>query len=337
MQNVFDNLWRFDDKLQDRPGHRHGRADAGQRRDLCGRADLHDPPESRPPSSPTVTRSPPRTCSTRGTAPPTCTGRTRSILSADRRASALCRRRPARRRPRGRRRPSRQNIENQLAAGNSAFMMSGLTAPDPETVAGQARQSAAAGASPRGPSRATVGAIVDQKVIKAPALIRSTGGRRPPTSSAPARTSSPRTPRKQSMTFSRGAELVGFSEADVDRRSTSTSRTRRHAPTTVDAFFQEQATTSSATVATAGTSRSPTSCAIQATRAEKPDLLDPAQGAHHVGELQRRLPDHRWTVLGESRRLRSACASAFDLAIDKQGAGDHRVPQPRSARRRPAA
>ena len=47
MQNVFDNLWRFDDNLNIVPDIATDRADAGQRRDLRGRPDVHDPPESR--------------------------------------------------------------------------------------------------------------------------------------------------------------------------------------------------------------------------------------------------------------------------------------------------
>ncbi len=60
---------------------------------------------------------------------------------------------------------TQQNIENQLAAGNSAFMMSGLTAPDPYTVVLKL-------ASPAGfflsalTLQATSGMIVDEKVVK---------------------------------------------------------------------------------------------------------------------------------------------------------------------------
>ena len=60
---------------------------------------------------------------------------------------------------------TQQNIENQLAAGNSAFMMSGLTAPDAYTVKVQL-------ASPAGfflsalTLQATSGMIVDEKVVK---------------------------------------------------------------------------------------------------------------------------------------------------------------------------
>ena len=58
-----------------------------------------------------------------------------------------------------------QNIENQLAAGNSAFMMSGLTAPDPYTVVVKL-------ANPAGfflsalTLQATSGMVVDEAVVK---------------------------------------------------------------------------------------------------------------------------------------------------------------------------
>lgn len=60
---------------------------------------------------------------------------------------------------------TQQNIENQLAAGNSAFMMSGLTAPDPYTVVVKL-------ANPAGfflsalTLQATSGMIIDEKVVK---------------------------------------------------------------------------------------------------------------------------------------------------------------------------
>ena len=59
---------------------------------------------------------------------------------------------------------TQQNIENQLAAGNSAFMMSGLTAPDPYTVwcSSPARRVLPLGLT----LQATSGMIVDEKVIK---------------------------------------------------------------------------------------------------------------------------------------------------------------------------
>jgi oligopeptide transport system substrate-binding protein len=58
-----------------------------------------------------------------------------------------------------------QNIENQLAAGNPAFMMSGLTAPDPSTVVVKL-------ANPAGfflsalTLQATSGMVIDERVVK---------------------------------------------------------------------------------------------------------------------------------------------------------------------------
>ena len=68
------------------------------------------------------------------------------------------------------------------------------------------------------------------------------------------------------------------------------------APTTVDAFFQKQYDIigyggNSANIPLANI------LAIQASSTEKPRPADPAQGAHHLGELQHRLPDRR-TVPG---------------------------------------
>ena len=105
------------------------------------------------------------------------------------------------------------NIETQLKAGNPAFMMSGLTAPDPETV--QVKLASGCGwCLTAWTLEGTVGAIVDEKVIEAagvdpvnwwqtPADLVGTGAYKL-TAYTP----------KQSMTFSAGAELVGFSEAD---------------------------------------------------------------------------------------------------------------------------
>ncbi len=107
------------------------------------------------------------------------------------------------------------NIETQLKAGNSAFMMSGLTATDPETV--QIKLSAGCGwCLTAWTLEGTVGAIVDQKVIEAPGVDPVNWWQTPANLVGTGAYKLTAYTPKQSMTFTAGAELVGFSEADVE-------------------------------------------------------------------------------------------------------------------------
>jgi ABC-type transport system substrate-binding protein len=167
------------------------------------------------------------------------------------------------------------NIETQLKAGNPAFMMSGLTAVDPETV--QIKLSSACGwCLTAWTLESVVGAIVDQKAIEAPGVDPVNWWQTPAnlvgagayklTSYVP----------KQSMTFSVvpnwwGSPTPTIKTINIDIKDPST------APTTVDAFFQKGYDIigyggDSALIPLANI------LAIQNNSREKPDLLTQPKG-----------------------------------------------------------
>jgi oligopeptide transport system substrate-binding protein len=207
------------------------------------------------------------------------------------------------------------NIETQLAAGNPKFMMTGLTAPDPETV--QIKLASGCGwCLSAWTLEGAVGAIVDQKAIQAagvdpvnwwqtPANLVGTGAYKL-TAYTP----------KQSMTFTAvpnwwGTPKPTVKTINIDIKDPSTT------PTTVDAFFQK----SYDIIGYGGDSGNlplANILAIQANSREKPDLLTQPKGrttwvSFNVG----------WKTTGGPFYGESAAAvglrTAFDLAIDKQG------------------
>jgi oligopeptide transport system substrate-binding protein len=206
------------------------------------------------------------------------------------------------------------NIEKQLAAGNSAFMMSGLTAPDPETV--QVKLSSACGwCLTAWTLEGTVGAIVDEKVIngagvdpviwwQTPSNLVGTGAYKL-TNYVP----------KQSLTFSAvpnwwGSPKPTVKTINIDIKDPST------APTTVDAFFQKGYDIigyggNSANIPLANI------LAIQANSREKPDLLTQPKGRTTWVSFSIGYPTGG-PFQGESAAAKGL-RMAFDLAVDKQG------------------
>jgi oligopeptide transport system substrate-binding protein len=207
------------------------------------------------------------------------------------------------------------NIETQLKAGNAKFMMTGLTAPDAETV--QIKLASGCGwCLSAWTLEGAVGAIVDQKAIQAagvdpvnwwqtPANLVGTGAYKL-TAYTP----------KQSMTFTAVSNWWGTPKPtvktiNIDIKDPSTT------PTTVDAFFQK----SYDIIGYGGDSGNlplANILAIQANSREKPDLLTQPKGrttwvSFNVG----------WKTTGGPFYGESATAvglrTAFDLAIDKTG------------------
>jgi oligopeptide transport system substrate-binding protein len=206
------------------------------------------------------------------------------------------------------------NIETQLAAGNASFMMSGLTAPDPETV--QVKLGTACGwCLTAWTLEGTVGAIVDEKVIhgtgidpvnwwQTPANLVGTGAYKL-TAYTP----------KQSLTFSVvpnwwGSPKPTLKTINIDIKDPST------APTTVDSFFQKGYDLigyggNSANIPLANI------LAIQANSREKPDLLTQPKGrttwvSFSIG-YPTGGPFQGETAAAKGLRL------AFALAVDKTG------------------
>ncbi len=206
------------------------------------------------------------------------------------------------------------NIETQLAAGNSAFMMSGLTAPDPETV--QIKLASGCGwCLTAWTLEGAVGAIVDEKAIhgsgvdpvtwwQTPANLVGTGAYKL-TNYVP----------KQSLTFTAvsnwwGSQKPTVKTINIDIKDPST------APTTVDAFFQKSYDIvgyggDSALIPLANI------LAVQANSREKPALLTQPKGRTTWVSFSVGYPT------GGPFQGMSAAAKglrmAFDLAVDKTG------------------
>jgi oligopeptide transport system substrate-binding protein len=207
------------------------------------------------------------------------------------------------------------NIETQLKAGNPAFMMSGLTAIDPETV--QIKLSGACGwCLTAWTLESTSGAIVDQKAIEAPGVdpvnwwqtpanLVGTGAYKL-TSYVP----------KQSMTFSVvpnwwGSPKPTLQTINIDIKDPST------APTTVDAFFQKGYDIigyggDSALIPLANI------LAVKANSREAPDLLTKAKGRTTWVGFNIGYPATGGPFLGTGAAA-TGLRMAFDLAVDKQG------------------
>ncbi len=210
------------------------------------------------------------------------------------------------------------NIETQLAAKNPAFMMSGLTAPDGpngDTVQIQLAQ-ACGWCLTAWTLEGTVGAIVDEKVIDAtgvdpvnwwqtPSDLVGTGAYKLTSYIA-----------SQSMTFTAvpnwwGTPKPTVKTINIDIKDPST------APTTVDAFFQKGYDIigyggDSALIPLANV------LAIQNNSREKPDLLVQPKGrttwlSFNIGYPTTGGPFLGYGTTATNLRL------AFDLAVDKQG------------------
>ena len=216
MQNVFDNLWRFDDKLNIVPDVASvvpTVANGGISADGMTYT-IHLNPAAKFSNGDPVTSKDVLYSWNRGAE---LHGGYASILERD---PGLLRGPDRRRRAPISGTPTsfQANIEKQLAAGNPAFEMSGLTAPDgPNGETVQIKLANACGwCLTAWTLEGTVGAIVDEKVINAPGVdpvnwwqtpadLVGTGAYKL-TSYVP----------KQSIIFTEGAELVGFPEADTE-------------------------------------------------------------------------------------------------------------------------
>jgi oligopeptide transport system substrate-binding protein len=204
------------------------------------------------------------------------------------------------------------NIETQLAAGNSAFQMSGLTAPDPETV--QIKLSEPCGWCLSAWSlQSVVGAIVDENAIKtnpvnwwqSPSTLIGTGAYKL-TSYIP----------KEKIVFTKVANWWGnpkptINTVNIDIKDPST------APTTVDAFFQHNYDIVgyggfSANIPLANI------LAIKANSNEKQDLLTQPKGRTTWLSFNVGYPAAGGPFLGETAQAKGL-RMAFDLAVDKTG------------------
>jgi oligopeptide transport system substrate-binding protein len=206
------------------------------------------------------------------------------------------------------------NIEKQLAAGNSAFMMSGLTAPDAETV--QVKLSTACGwCLTAWTLEGSTGSIVDEKVINAPGVDPVIWWQTPANLVGTGAYKLTAYTPKQSMTFSAvpnwwGSPKPTVKTINIDIKDPST------APTTVDAFFQKGYDIigyggDSALIPLANI------LAIQTNSREKPDLLTQPKGRTTWVSFSVGYPTGG-PFTGESAAAKGL-RMAFALAVDKQG------------------
>ena len=316
MQNVFDNLWRFDDKLNIVPDIASvvpTVANGGISAD--GKTyTIHLNPAAKFSNGDPVTAKDVLYSWNRGAE---LRGGYASILSAIQGFSQV---QAAAGAPPSSGTPTsfQANIEKQLAANNPSFEMSGLTAPDgPNGETVQVQLANACGwCLTAWTLEGTVGAIVDEKVIDAtgvdpvnwwqtPADLVGTGAYK----------LSAYVP-KQSITFTAvpnwwGSPKPTLKTIDIDIKDPST------APTTVDAFFQKGYDIigyggDSALIPLANV------LAIQANSREKPDLLVQPKGRTTWLSFNIGYPSTGGPFLGESAAAKGL-RMAFDLAVDKQG------------------
>ncbi|HEY6468866.1 MAG TPA: peptide ABC transporter substrate-binding protein [Candidatus Dormibacteraeota bacterium] len=313
MQNVFDNLWRFDDNLNIVPDIAltvPTQANGGISADGTTYT-IHLNPKAKFSNGDPVTSKDVLYSWNRGAE---LQGGYASILSAIQGFSDVQKAAGA---PPSSGSPTsfQANIETQLKAGNPAFMMSGLTAPDPETV--QVKLANGCGwCLTAWTLEGTVGAIVDEKVIDAagvdpvnwwqtPTDLVGTGAYKLTSYTA-----------KQSMVFSAvpnwwGSPKPTLKTINIDIKDPST------APTTVDAFFQKGYDIvgyggDSATIPLANI------LAIQTNSREKPELLTQPKGRTTWLSFNIGYPSTGGPFLGESAAAKGL-RLAFDLAVDKQG------------------
>jgi oligopeptide transport system substrate-binding protein len=207
------------------------------------------------------------------------------------------------------------NIEKQLAAGNAAFMMTGLTAPDPETVSIKLA-SGCGWCLTAWTLEGTVGAIVDEKVINGPGVDPVNWWQTPANLVGTGAYKLTAYTPKQSLTYSAVANWWGSPKPtvktiNIDIKDPST------APTTVDAFFQKGYDIigyggNSANIPLANI------LAIQANSREKPDLLTQPKGRTTWASFNIGYPTTGGPFVGESAAAKGL-RMAFTLAVDKQG------------------
>jgi oligopeptide transport system substrate-binding protein len=207
------------------------------------------------------------------------------------------------------------NIETQLKAGNPKFMMSGLTASDPETV--QIKLASGCGWCLSGWTlQGSVGAIVDQKVIEAPGVDPVNWWQTPANLVGTGAYKLTAYTPKQSMTFTAvpnwwGSPKPTVKTINIDVKDPSTT------PTTVDAFFQK----SYDIIGYGGDSGSlplANILAIQANSREKPDLLTQPKGRTTWLSFNIGYPSTGGPFVGETPAA-VGLRMAFNLAVDKKG------------------
>jgi oligopeptide transport system substrate-binding protein len=207
------------------------------------------------------------------------------------------------------------NIGTQLKAGNPKFMMSGLTALDPETV--QIKLASGCGWCLSGWTlQGSVGAIVDQKVIGAPGVDPVNWWQTPANLVGTGAYKLTAYTPKQSMTFTAvpnwwGSPKPTVKTINIDVKDPSTT------PTTVDAFFQK----SYDIIGYGGDSGSlplANILAIQANSREKPDLLTQPKGRTTWLSFNIGYPSTGGPFVGESPAA-LGLRMAFNLAVDKKG------------------
>ncbi len=273
MQNVFDNLWRFDDKLNIVPDIATAvptQANGGISSDGLTYT-IHLNPAAKFSNGDAVTSADVLYSWNRAVA---LHGAYSSILSAVQGYGAV---QTAAGAPPSSGTPTtfQGNIEKNLANGNTSFMMSGLTAPDAETV--QVKLGTACGwCLTAWTLEGTVGAIVDHKVIDAPGVDPVNWWQTPADLVGTGAYKITAYTPSQSITFSAvpnwwGSPKPTVKTINIDIKDPST------APTTVDAFFQKSYDIigyggDSALIPLANI------LAIQANSREKPDLLTQPKG-----------------------------------------------------------
>ncbi len=312
MQNVFDNLWRFDDKLNIVPDIATAvptQANGGISADGLTYT-IHLNPAAKFSNGDPVTSKDVLYSWNRGAA---LHGAYSSILSAIQGYAAV---QSAAGAPPSSGTPTtfQANIEKNLAAGNSAFEMSGLTAPDPETVV--VKLGTACGwCLTAWTLEGTVGAIVDEKVIDGPGVDPVNWWQTPADLVGTGAYKLTAYTPSQSMTFSAvpnwwGSPKPTVKTINIDIKDPST------APTTVDAFFQKGYDIigyggDSALIPLANI------LAIQNNSREKPDLLTQPKGRTTWVSFSEGYatggPFEGTSPKAQNLRL------AFDLAVDKQG------------------
>jgi ABC-type transport system substrate-binding protein len=281
MQNVFDNLWRFDNNLNIVPDIAltvPTQANGGISADGTTYT-VHLNPAAKfsngdPVASKDVLYSWNRAADLQGAYA--------SILSAIQGFKAAQKAAGA---PRSSGSPTsfQANLETQLAAGNPKFMMSGLTATDPETV--QIKLSTGCGWCLTALTlEGAVGAIVDEKVIHAAGVDPVTWWQTPADLVGTGAYKLTAYTPKQSLTFSAvpnwwGSPKSTLETINIDIKDPST------APTTVDAFLQKGYDIIgyggySSIIPLANV------LAIQGNSREKPDLLAQPKGVSSATEVR---------------------------------------------------
>ncbi len=313
MQNVFDNLWKFNDQLQIVPDIATvvpTQANGGISADGTTYT-IHLNPAAKFSNGDPVTSKDVLYSWNRGT---DLHGAYASILSAIQGFKAA---QTAAGSPPSSGTPTtfQANIEKNLASGNSAFMMSGLTALNPETV--QVKLSGGCGwCLTAWTLEGTVGAIVDEKVINAPGVDPVNWWQTPANLVGTGAYKVSAYTAKQSITFSQVANWWGspkptLKTINIDIKDPST------APTTVDAFFQGGYDLigyggNSSNIPLANV------LAIQANSRQKPDLLVQPKGRTTWVSFNVGYPATGGPFLGKSAAA-VGLRTAFALAVDKQG------------------